>query len=67
VIVVGQSLGCLCARAYQRRFPQDVAGMVFVDGTHDERITIGAPPFDKLAKELQIVRHWAFEIVKEIG
>jgi pimeloyl-ACP methyl ester carboxylesterase len=37
-ILVGQSLGCLYARAYQRRFPEQVAGLVFVDGTHDEDV-----------------------------
>jgi pimeloyl-ACP methyl ester carboxylesterase len=37
-VLVGQSLGALYARAYQRRFPEQVAGLVFVDGTHDEDI-----------------------------
>jgi len=37
-ILVGASLGCIYARAYQRRFPERVAGLVFVDGTHDEGI-----------------------------
>src|SRR5258706_6950109 len=37
-ILVGQSLGSLYARAYQRRFPEQVVGLVFVDGTHDEDI-----------------------------
>jgi pimeloyl-ACP methyl ester carboxylesterase len=37
-ILVGQSLGALYARAYQRRFPENVAGLVFVDGTHDEDV-----------------------------
>jgi pimeloyl-ACP methyl ester carboxylesterase len=37
-ILVGQSLGCLYARAYQRRFPEQVAGLVFVDGSHDEDV-----------------------------
>jgi pimeloyl-ACP methyl ester carboxylesterase len=39
VVLVGASLGCAYARAYQRRFPDEVAGLVFVDGTHDEAIT----------------------------
>jgi len=38
-VLVGASLGAIYTRAYQRRFPVDVAGMVFVDGTHDEAIT----------------------------
>jgi pimeloyl-ACP methyl ester carboxylesterase len=37
-VLVGQSLGCLFARAYQRRFPEQVAGLVFVDGSHDEDV-----------------------------
>jgi pimeloyl-ACP methyl ester carboxylesterase len=37
-ILVGASLGCIYSRAYQRRYPERVAGMVFVDGTHDEGI-----------------------------
>lgn len=38
-IFVGASLGCIYSRAYQRRFPERVKGLVFVDGTHDEGIT----------------------------
>jgi pimeloyl-ACP methyl ester carboxylesterase len=38
-ILVGASLGCIYSRAYQRRFPERVDGLVFVDGTHDEGIT----------------------------
>jgi pimeloyl-ACP methyl ester carboxylesterase len=37
--MVGVSLGAFYVRAYQRRFPEQVAGIVFVDGTHDEAIT----------------------------
>ncbi|WP_263415420.1 alpha/beta fold hydrolase [Terriglobus albidus] len=40
VVVVCQSLGCIYARAYQRRFPEQVAGFVFVDGSHDEGISL---------------------------
>lgn len=39
-VFVGASLGCIYARAYQRRFPERVAGLVFVDGTHDEGIAM---------------------------
>lgn len=38
LVLVCQSLGCLFARAYQRRFPEQISGMVFVDGTSDEEI-----------------------------
>ena len=38
-VLVGASLGAIYVRAYQRRFPEQVAGLVFVDGTHDEAIT----------------------------
>ena len=37
-VLVGQSLGSLYIRAYQRRFPEQVAGLVFVDGTPDEDV-----------------------------
>jgi pimeloyl-ACP methyl ester carboxylesterase len=104
VIMVCQSLGCFYARAYQRRYPEQVAGFVFVDGTHDEAITLvlggqrkpisvlsrerlpqayeeyrrslpalkvgpaDDPPLDRLPRDLQDSRHWAFEkMVQEIG
>jgi pimeloyl-ACP methyl ester carboxylesterase len=38
-VLVGASLGSIYARAYQRRFPEQIVGLVFVDGTHDEAIT----------------------------
>jgi pimeloyl-ACP methyl ester carboxylesterase len=38
-VMVGASLGAIYARAYQRRFSEQIAGMVFVDGTHDEGVT----------------------------
>jgi pimeloyl-ACP methyl ester carboxylesterase len=38
-VLVGASLGAIYTRAYQRRFSEQVAGLVFVDGTHDEAIT----------------------------
>lgn len=38
-VMVGASLGAIYVRAFQRRFPEEVAGLVFVDGTHDEGIT----------------------------
>ena len=37
-VLVGHSLGSLYIRAYQRRFPEQVAGLVFVDGTPDEDV-----------------------------
>ena len=39
-VIVCQSLGCIFARAYQRRYPEQVAAFVFVDGTHDEGVTL---------------------------
>ncbi len=41
-VMVGASLGAIYVRAYQRRFPEQVVGMVFVDGSHDEAITFMA-------------------------
>jgi pimeloyl-ACP methyl ester carboxylesterase len=35
-VLVGQSIGGILVRDYQRRFPQQVAGMILVDPTHDE-------------------------------
>jgi pimeloyl-ACP methyl ester carboxylesterase len=37
-ILVGHSLGALYTRAYERRFPEQVAGLVFVEGTPDEDV-----------------------------
>lgn len=39
-VLVGASLGALYARAYQRRFPENVAGLVFVDGSHEDGIML---------------------------
>jgi pimeloyl-ACP methyl ester carboxylesterase len=39
-VLVGHSLGALYARAYQRRYPEQVAGLVFVDGTSYEGVTM---------------------------
>jgi pimeloyl-ACP methyl ester carboxylesterase len=39
-VLVGHSLGCLYIRAYQRRFPEEVAGFIFVDGTPDEDVSL---------------------------
>ena len=36
VVLVGQSIGGILVRDYQRRFPELVVGMVLVDPTHDE-------------------------------
>jgi pimeloyl-ACP methyl ester carboxylesterase len=38
-VMVGASLGAIYVRSFQRRYPEEVAGLVFVDGTHDEGIT----------------------------
>ena len=35
-VVIGQSIGGLFVRDFQRRFPQQVAGMVLVDPTHED-------------------------------
>lgn len=35
-VMVGQSIGGMYIRAYQRRFPADVAGLVLVDATPEE-------------------------------
>jgi len=37
-VLVGHSLGSLYIRTYQRRFPEQVVGLVFVDGTPDEDV-----------------------------
>lgn len=38
-ILVGHSLGAFHVRSFYRRHPRDVAGMVFVDGSHEEQLT----------------------------
>ena len=40
-VLVGASLGGIFVRAYQRRNPDQVAGMVLVDATHDEGFAFG--------------------------
>ncbi len=37
-VLLGASMGGAYVRAYQRRFPDEVVGMVLVDATHDEGI-----------------------------
>lgn len=63
-VLVGASLGCIYARAYQRRFPELVAGLVFVDGTHDEGITFmvkgTATPISLLSREQLLNAHAAY-------
>ena len=103
-VLACQSLGCFFARAFQRRFPEQVAGMVFVDGSSEESVTLvlngerkpidtfnreqlptayeeyrrglpklnsgspADPPFDRLTRELQNLRHWAFDkLIREMG
>jgi len=103
-VLACQSLGCFFGRAFQRRFPEQVAGMVFVDGSSVQSVTlvlkgvrrtIGSltreelpaayeeyhrslpklsagspsdPPFDRLPRDLQNLRHWAFEkLIRDMG
>jgi len=65
IILIGQSLGCFFAQAYQRRYPEQVAGMLLIDGTHDDsstlvynrqRIPIGLIPRDQLAQAFEEYR-----------
>ncbi|HYO80056.1 MAG TPA: alpha/beta hydrolase [Bryobacteraceae bacterium] len=60
-VFVGASLGCIYARAYQRRSPEDVAGLVFVDGTHDEGISFmwnkASTPISLLSREQLATAH----------
>ena len=48
-ILIGASLGGILVRAYEQRYPTDVAGLVFVDSAHEEmewRDAAIAPSFD---------------------
>jgi pimeloyl-ACP methyl ester carboxylesterase len=38
VVLVGHSIGGVFARHYARRFPEDVAGLVLVDSSHEEQL-----------------------------
>lgn len=38
-ILVGASLGAIHVRAFRRRFPDEVVGIVLVDGTHDDNVS----------------------------
>jgi pimeloyl-ACP methyl ester carboxylesterase len=63
-ILTGHSLGCLYARAYQRRFPEHVAGLVFVDGTPDEdvRMVVNGKqePLSSLSRDQLPAAHQAY-------
>jgi pimeloyl-ACP methyl ester carboxylesterase len=63
-VLVGHSLGCLYVRAYQRRFPEQVAGLVFVDGTHDEdvRMVVNGKrePLSLLSRDQLPLAHQAY-------
>jgi len=39
-VIAGQSIGGIFARAYQRRYPREVAGLVLVDSTHEDGVSI---------------------------
>jgi pimeloyl-ACP methyl ester carboxylesterase len=39
-VIAGQSIGGIFARAYQRRHPDEVAGLVLVDSTHEDGVSI---------------------------
>jgi pimeloyl-ACP methyl ester carboxylesterase len=58
-VLVGASLGGMFVRAYQRRYPEQVAGLVFVDSVHDEGMAFGKPkPLPLMsAGELEAVFH----------
>jgi pimeloyl-ACP methyl ester carboxylesterase len=42
-VLVGASLGGMFVRAYQRRYPEQVEGLVLVDSVHDEGMAFGKP------------------------
>ncbi|MBK8250896.1 MAG: alpha/beta fold hydrolase [Gemmatimonadetes bacterium] len=48
-VLVGHSLGGPLVRHYARRFPREVAGMVLVDGSHEDQLT-RLPPLPKAAE-----------------
>src|SRR5262245_31328525 len=53
-VVVGHSLGGLIARVYAERYPEEVAGIVLVDPTHDDTVLMFQGKFVRmreLAKE----------------
>ena len=54
-VLVGQSIGGILVRDYQRRFPEHVAGLVLVDPTHDEGLAYiinGKPkPITEISRE----------------
>lgn len=51
-VLVGQSIGGLFVRDFQRRFPEQVAGMVLVDPTHED---LNAYIIDGRAKPISLV------------
>jgi pimeloyl-ACP methyl ester carboxylesterase len=51
-VLVGASLGGIYTRAYQRRYPQEVAGLVLDDPTSDEGLGYRVHGKDKLVHEI---------------
>jgi len=51
-VLVGQSVGGLYVRAYQRRYPEEVAGLVLVDATPEDDAHYSVNGTDKLGIEM---------------
>jgi pimeloyl-ACP methyl ester carboxylesterase len=53
-VLVGHSLGGLLVRVYTHNYPDEVAGMVLVDSTHEEqyiRLSAAVPKYSELLKD----------------
>ena len=66
VVLVGHSLGGIIVRLYTHQYPDDVAGLVLVDGAHEDQFErIGArlpPPFPGEPPALtQLRRFWTMD------
>jgi pimeloyl-ACP methyl ester carboxylesterase len=59
-VLVGQSYGALLARHYTSHYPAEVAGLVLLDGTHEEQMTRMPPdpPWLPLAVSALRVVNW---------
>ncbi|MYE07087.1 MAG: alpha/beta hydrolase, partial [Chloroflexi bacterium] len=65
-VLVGHSLGGAFIRVFADRYPDDVAGLVFVDSSHpetEERL----PPEMSLDRPIVRIAEWAFRVAARTG
>ena len=60
-VLVGHSLGGIYAREFARRYPDDVAGLVFVDSTHEEIArSVSRQEYERALRQIKQLRYARF-------